>query len=44
VALAERARGLAGRLVAADPSLARRPQLARLRADFAAAEEGGDAA
>jgi ATP-dependent DNA helicase RecG len=44
VALAERARGLAGRLVAADPSLARRPQLARLRADFAAAEQEGDAA
>jgi ATP-dependent DNA helicase RecG len=44
VALAERARGLADRLVADDPSLARRPRLARLRADFAAAEMEGDAA
>jgi ATP-dependent DNA helicase RecG len=44
VALAERARGLADRLVAADPALARRPALARLRSDFAAAEEDGDAA
>jgi ATP-dependent DNA helicase RecG len=44
VGLAERARTLADRLVADDPSLRRRPQLARLRADFAAAEEEGDAA
>ncbi|HEX6209232.1 MAG TPA: ATP-dependent DNA helicase RecG [Methylomirabilota bacterium] len=44
VALAERARELADRLVADDPTLARRPALARLRADFAAAEEEGDAA
>jgi ATP-dependent DNA helicase RecG len=44
VALAERARELADRLVAADPTLQRRPELARLRADFAAAEDEGDAA
>jgi ATP-dependent DNA helicase RecG len=45
VALAERARGLADRLVGTDPQLARRPALARLRADFAAAQqEEGDAA
>jgi ATP-dependent DNA helicase RecG len=44
VALAERARALADRLVAADPTLAARPELARLRAAFAAAEEEGDAA
>jgi ATP-dependent DNA helicase RecG len=44
VALAERARELADALVADDPGLARRPELARLRADFAAAEEEGDAA
>jgi len=44
VALAERARELADGLVADDPGLARRPELARLRADFAAAEEEGDAA
>ena len=44
VGLAERARDLADRLVAGDPSLARRPQLARLRADFAAEEQEGDAA
>jgi len=44
VALAERARELADRLVAEDPGLVRRPELARLRADFAAAEEEGDAA
>jgi ATP-dependent DNA helicase RecG len=45
VALAERARALATTLVAGDPSLAGRPALARLRADFATAEEEeGDAA
>jgi ATP-dependent DNA helicase RecG len=45
VALAERARTLADHLVASDPSLIERPELARLRADFAAAEaEEGDAA
>lgn len=44
VALAERARELADRLVADDPALAGRPALDRLRADFAAAEEEGDAA
>jgi ATP-dependent DNA helicase RecG len=44
VALAERARTLADQLVTSDPSLAERPELARLRADFAAAEEEGDAA
>jgi len=44
VALAERARDLADRLVAGDPILGGRPALARLRADFAAAEDEGDAA
>jgi ATP-dependent DNA helicase RecG len=44
VALAERARSLADRLVAGDPGLSGRPELARLRADFAAGEEEGDAA
>jgi ATP-dependent DNA helicase RecG len=45
VALAERARALADDLVAEDAGLAGRPELARLRADFAAAEaEEGDAA
>jgi ATP-dependent DNA helicase RecG len=42
--LAEQARGLADGLVAADPTLAARPALARLQADFAAAEVEGDAA
>jgi ATP-dependent DNA helicase RecG len=42
--LAERARELADRLVRSDPALAGRPELARLQADFAAAEEEGDAA
>jgi ATP-dependent DNA helicase RecG len=42
--LAERAREMADRVVGSDPSLARRPQLARLQADFAAVEEEGDAA
>jgi ATP-dependent DNA helicase RecG len=44
VALAERARALADELVADDPALAGRPELARLRADFAADEAEGDAA
>ena len=44
VALAERARELADRLVTADPALGGRSELARLRADFAAAEQEGDAA
>ncbi|MGH2429136.1 MAG: ATP-dependent DNA helicase RecG [Candidatus Limnocylindria bacterium] len=39
VQLAERARSLADELVAGDPTLAGRPGLARLRADFAALEE-----
>ncbi|MGZ8481548.1 MAG: ATP-dependent DNA helicase RecG [Candidatus Limnocylindria bacterium] len=42
--LAERARSLADGLVRADPALARRPGLARLRAEFAALEEEGEAA
>ena len=42
--LAERARGLADRIVTEDPLLADRPALARLQADFTAAEEEGDAA
>jgi ATP-dependent DNA helicase RecG len=44
VALAERARGLADGLVAADPALARRPELQRLRDEFTSAEVEGDAA
>ena len=45
VKLAERARGLADALVGDDPQLAGRPALARLRADFAAAQDKeGDAA
>jgi ATP-dependent DNA helicase RecG len=45
VALAERARTVADELVAHDPGLAQRSELARLRADFAAAQEAeGDAA
>ncbi|HET6819496.1 MAG TPA: ATP-dependent DNA helicase RecG [Candidatus Limnocylindria bacterium] len=44
VALAERARGLADALIAADPALARRPELQRLRDDFTSAEVEGDAA
>jgi ATP-dependent DNA helicase RecG len=45
VRLAERARDLADGLVRADPTLAARPLLARLRADFAAveADDEGDA-
>src|SRR5207237_1989819 len=42
--LAERARELAQRLVAADPGLAGRPELVRLRDDFAPRDEEGDAA
>jgi ATP-dependent DNA helicase RecG len=42
--LAERARGMADAIVEADPALARRPALARLQADFAPAEDEGDAA
>jgi len=42
--LAERARQLADGLVGRDPTLARRPQLARLQADFTRLEEEGDAA
>jgi ATP-dependent DNA helicase RecG len=44
LALAERAGTLARKLVAADPTLASRPDLVRLRDDFAAAESEGDAA
>jgi hypothetical protein len=44
VALAERARDLADHLVTADPALAGRPGLARLRSDFAAGEDDGEAA
>lgn len=42
--LAERARELAQRLVAADPGLAGRPELIRLRDDFAPRDDEGDAA
>jgi len=42
--LAERARELAQGLVAADPLLAGRPELIRLRDDFAPRDEEGDAA
>jgi ATP-dependent DNA helicase RecG len=42
--LAERARELADGLVAADPNLAERPALVRIRDEFAALEEEGDAA
>ncbi len=44
LALAERAGTLARALVAADPGLTSRPELVRLRDDFAAAEDEGDAA
>jgi ATP-dependent DNA helicase RecG len=44
LALAERAGTLARRLVAADPALASRPELIRLRDDLASAEDEGDAA
>ena len=42
--LAERARDLADAVVAADPELERRPELARMQADFAPIEAEGDAA
>jgi ATP-dependent DNA helicase RecG len=42
--LAERARAMADEVVSADPTLGQRPALARLQADFAAAEDEGDAA
>ncbi len=42
--LAERARTLAEAVVAEDPTLVRRPGLARLQRDFAPLEEEGDAA
>ena len=42
--LAQRARDLADRVVSGDPSLARRPQLARLQQDFAPLQQEGDAA
>jgi ATP-dependent DNA helicase RecG len=44
LALAERARAMADAVVEADPTLARRPGLARLQADFAPIEDEGDAA
>ena len=44
LALAERARTMADAVVDADPTLARRPGLARLQADFAPIEQEGDAA
>ncbi|CAN5600326.1 ATP-dependent DNA helicase RecG [soil metagenome] len=42
--LAERARTLADAVVADDPTMAQRPGLARLQADFALSEADGDAA
>jgi ATP-dependent DNA helicase RecG len=42
--LAERAGTLARRLVGADPALAKRPELIRMRDDLASAEDEGDAA
>jgi ATP-dependent DNA helicase RecG len=44
LALAERARALATRLVDADPALGDRPELVRLRDDFAPRDEEGSAA
>ena len=44
LALAERARALADRLVRGDPALRRRPALARLREEMAALDEEGRAA
>ncbi len=44
LALAERARELAARLVTADPALGQRPGLARMREDFAPLADEGDAA
>jgi ATP-dependent DNA helicase RecG len=40
--LAERARSLADRIVAADPTLSGRPELARLRDDFAPRDDDGE--
>jgi hypothetical protein len=42
--LAEAARTMADGIVTADPGLDGRPALARLQADFAPAEDEGDAA
>jgi ATP-dependent DNA helicase RecG len=42
--LAERARTMADAIVETDPALEQRPALARLQADFAPAEDEGDAA
>jgi ATP-dependent DNA helicase RecG len=44
IELAQRARVLADEVVGDDPGMAKRPLLARLRRDFAPAEEEGDAA
>jgi ATP-dependent DNA helicase RecG len=44
IALAERARDLANRLVTGDPLLSGRPALIRLRDDFAPTEDDGEAA
>ena len=44
IELAQRARVLADEVVGDDPDMAKRPLLARLRRDFAPAEEEGDAA
>jgi len=44
IALAERARDLANRLVTSDPLLSGRPALIRLRDDFAPTEDDGGAA
>ena len=44
IALAERARDLANRLVTSDPLLSGRPALIRLRDDFAPTEDDGEAA
>jgi ATP-dependent DNA helicase RecG len=44
LALAERARAMADAVVEADPTLAQRPGLLRLQADFAPIEDEGDAA
>ncbi|MEP6680063.1 MAG: ATP-dependent DNA helicase RecG [Chloroflexota bacterium] len=44
LALAERARELAARLVTVDPALVQRPGLARMREDFAPLADEGDAA
>jgi ATP-dependent DNA helicase RecG len=44
VELAVRARGIADGLVSEDPALSRRPELVRMRDEFTAAEDEGDAA